>query len=273
MFFYVLVIAFLLYRLIRTRSAALVWLIIFACISAASYLGIINRLDAPIPYIIYGVAILAVVGSIVSSVMELRRAKRDYLKKRRMRREMDDGLSEDDKEGHARIVVQDVEGKEKILYVKRNRSKEAKAASDEKVGEVENVPHGTDEGERTDKTEYEDEEDLDARERLTVRDTDDEEKVSYAEHTSMPRPEELDRDLDRSQDVPRGTNSGETKNETKGEDEEYRENREHIIIRGVDGKEKILYIERDLMEKPSDEEIDDVENVPHGTDDGEDEEK
>lgn len=133
--------AFLLYRVIKTKSKAVGALLVFEALCFLNYLGIIDELIFPLPYVTYGVGILSLVACIVFSRREYVKAKREYLKSRRMQRELENTDANPD-DNHDKIVIERAgEDKNKIFYVKR--SSKRREIEDNKG----NVPHGTKESE------------------------------------------------------------------------------------------------------------------------------
>lgn len=108
---------------------------VFEVFCFLNYLGIIDDLIFPLPYVVYGVGILSLVACIVFSRREYVKAKREYLKSRRMQRELENADTNHD-DNHDKIVIERAgDNKNKIFYVKRS--------SKRREINKENVPHGT----------------------------------------------------------------------------------------------------------------------------------
>ena len=130
--------AFLIYRSIKTRSKAVYSLLVFAIFSFLSYMDIIDQLIFPLPYIVYGIGILSIPACIIFSGREYVKAKKDYLKTRRNKREKEESNQRTVDDNHDKIVIEHAGGGEqKVYYVKRSVNLKGTDESNE------NVPHGT----------------------------------------------------------------------------------------------------------------------------------
>lgn len=138
MIVFIPLIAYLIYRSVRTKSKAIYSLSVFAIFCFLNYLDMIKELIYPLPYIIYGIGILSILACIIFSRREYVQAKRDYLKSRRKQREIneDDQMISD--ENHNKIIVERAgDGEQKVFYVKKPVKR------DEAILVEDNVPYGT----------------------------------------------------------------------------------------------------------------------------------
>ena len=106
MIVFIPLIAYLIYRSVRTKSKAIYSLSVFAIFCFLNYLNIIKELIYPLPYIIYGIGILSILACIIFSRREYVHAKRDYLKSRRKQREINEDDQMISEENHNKIIVE-----------------------------------------------------------------------------------------------------------------------------------------------------------------------